>query len=142
MSPAPASPPASNIQAVRVHSVEVLDRLSRTAAASDLPPPPDVLDLCRRKLQENRYTVLVAGEAKRGKSTFVNAVLGRDLLPTDVDVATSQVFRIRQAEAEGYRVRFEDGSAQEIGATDLPRFGSQVLADAGALPRLDQIIRW
>jgi adenosyl cobinamide kinase/adenosyl cobinamide phosphate guanylyltransferase len=39
--------------------------------------------------------VPVVGEAKGGKSTFANAPIGRDLLPTDVDVATSQVFGIR-----------------------------------------------
>ena len=86
--------------------------------------------------------MLVAGEAKRGKTTFINALIGRDLLPTDVDIATCQVFRIQQAELEGYRVRFEDDSAQEIGSTDLARFGSQTLADAGQAPRLDQIIRY
>src|SRR5919107_5613708 len=50
---------------------------------------------------------LVVGEAKRGKSTFVNALIGRDILPTDVRVATSQVFDVRPADREAYHLRFE-----------------------------------
>ena len=92
--------------------------------------------------EDNTYQVLVVGEAKRGKSTFVNALIGRDILPTDVDIATSQVFRVCPAEGEAYRLRFEDDSQQEITAADLPRYGSQVVADTEGVPRLDQIIRW
>jgi GTPase SAR1 family protein len=84
----------------------------------------------------------VVGEAKRGKSCFINALIGRAILPTDVDIATSQVFLISKADQEAYRLRFEDDSTQDIAATDLPRFGSQVLADVAGTPRLDQLIRW
>jgi hypothetical protein len=41
---------------------------------------------------------------------------------------------------EAYRVRFEDGSAREITYEDLSRYGSETMA--GALPTLDQAIRW
>src|SRR4051812_11252604 len=95
---------------VRDGTLDLLGRLTDAASEYDLPQPPDALESYRRKLQENRYTVLGGGEAKGGKSTFVNALLGRDLLPTDVAIATCQVFCIRQAAAEGYRVRFEDDS--------------------------------
>ena len=86
--------------------------------------------------------MLVVGEARRGKSTFVNALIGCNLLPTDVDIATSQVFRICPAQRETCRLRFEDGSQEAINAADLPRYGSQVIADVEGVPRLDQLIRW
>jgi GTPase SAR1 family protein len=93
-------------------------------------------------LVENFYRLLVVGEVKRGKSSFINALIGQDLLPTDVDVATSQVFCVNRAEKEAYRLRFEDGSAKDIKRAELPRYGSQVVADVEGTPRLDQIIRW
>jgi septin family protein len=37
-----------------------------------------------KKLVENRFNVVVFGEFKRGKTTFVNALLGADILPTAV----------------------------------------------------------
>ena len=129
-------------EAVRNRTLSALRALTERARAIELPEPSEGLAQCGKKLEENIYQVLVVGEAKRGKSTFVNALIGRDLLPTDVDVATSQVFRVCAAEQEAYRLRFEDGSQMAITAADLPRYGSQVLADVEGVPRLDQIIRW
>jgi GTPase SAR1 family protein len=129
------------IETLRQETLAVLTEISQRAVAFELPPDEGLAHYYQQ-LQGNQYTVLVVGEAKRGKSSFVNALLGRALLPTDVDVATSQVFRVSKSEREGYRLRFADGSAQPISAADLPKYGSQVLADAGELPRLDQIINW
>jgi GTP-binding protein EngB required for normal cell division len=129
-------------EAVRRKTLETLKLLAEKDKAFGLPEPPPGLEQHCRKLEENTYQVLVVGEAKRGKSTFVNALIGRDILPTDVDIATSQVFRVCPAEREAYRLRFEDDSQQAITAADLPRYGSQVVADVQGVPRLDQLIRW
>ncbi len=129
-------------EAVRRQTLTILKSLRERGKAFGLPEPPAGLEQYQRKLEDNTFQVLVVGEAKRGKSTFVNALIGRDILPTDVDIATSQVFRICPADREAYRIRFEDDSQQTITAADLPRFGSQVMADAVGVPRLDQIIRW
>lgn len=135
----------NRIEAVRQGTIAVLEGLAEKANTFQLPAPPTILEDYCGKLKANNYQVLVVGEAKRGKSTFVNALIGRDgreILPTDVDVATCQVFRIRRAANEAYRIRFEDESQQEITLTDLPRYGSQTLADVRGLPKLNQIIRW
>ncbi|MGI8643395.1 MAG: dynamin family protein [Thermomicrobiales bacterium] len=87
-------------EAIRRETIALLDQLSTLAAGYDLPDPPLALTELRRKLVDDRYTVLVAGEAKRGKSSFVNAMIGRRVSPVDVQVATSQVFRIQRSEPE------------------------------------------
>lgn len=43
-------------------------------------------------------TILVCGEFKRGKSTFVNALIGRKVCPTDTDICTSTVTCIKYGE--------------------------------------------
>ena len=133
---------AGQIEGIRQQTVAILDELIARADQFDLADPPPALNHYRDKLRENSYKVLVVGEAKRGKSTFVNALIGRDILPTDVDVATSQVFNIRPSEREAYRVRYEDGSVQEITAEDLPRYGSRATQEAGVVPALEEIVRW
>ncbi|MDQ3508911.1 MAG: dynamin family protein [Actinomycetota bacterium] len=120
----------------------VLDEIISKATEFELAAPPPALIRCRDKLRENSYKVLVVGEAKRGKSTFVNALVGRDILPTDVDVATSQVFSIRPSSHESCRLRFEDGSAREIPVADVSKYGSQVMVDAGVVPAPEELIRW
>jgi GTPase SAR1 family protein len=133
---------ASRAESICEKTLAVLTALVEDGRAALLPEPPAALEQSRRKLADNTYQVLVVGEAKRGKSTLVNALIGRSLLPTDVDIATSQVFRICPAAAEAYRLRFEDDSERAIAAADLPRFGSQVVADRDGMPRLDETIRW
>ena len=132
----------AQIDGLRAQTLGLLERLADLALRFEFPSPPEALVLYRQKLQDNHYRVLVVGEAKRGKSCFINALIGRAILPTDVDIATSQVFLISKADQEAYRLRFEDDSTQDIAVTDLPRFGSQVLADVAGTPRLDQLIRW
>src|SRR5215211_7359099 len=127
---------------IRNESISILDGLTRKSREFELPKPPKEFERYRQRLVENTYKVLVVGEAKRGKSSFINALIGEDILPTNVRVTTSQVFDVRLAEREAYRLRFEDNSRREITRDDLPRYGSQVLEDAGERPELDQVIRW
>lgn len=136
------TPSREQIELIRYQTIALLYRLADKADEFELPKPPAGLAKCRNKLEQNRYQVLVVGEAKRGKSTFVNALIGQDLLPTDVDIATSQLFHVTHAEEEAYRLRFEDGSTQEITRDELSRYGSQVVANLAGRPHFDQIIRW
>ena len=53
-----------------------LEDLSRLADLVEADQRPAVVELIRR-LADNRFRILVVGEAKRGKSTLVNALLGR-----------------------------------------------------------------
>jgi hypothetical protein len=43
-------------------------------------------------------TVVVVGETNRGKSAFVNALVGADVTPTDTDVSTNAFIIVRHAE--------------------------------------------
>jgi GTPase Era involved in 16S rRNA processing len=134
--------PADSGRALRQRVLEVVASIEERARELELPDPPEEFQRARERLASDSYQVLVLGEVKRGKSTLVNALLGCDLLPTDVGVATSQVFRITHAERQAYQVRFEDGTGLAVQAADLPLYGSQVVAGTDQAPRLDQIIRW
>ena len=51
-------------------------------------------------LRASATTILVCGEFKRGKSTFINALIGRNVCPTDVDICTSVVSIIKYGAKE------------------------------------------
>jgi GTP-binding protein EngB required for normal cell division len=55
--------------------------------------------------------------------------MGDEVLPTNTQVATSQVFRIINSNTEEYSLVFTDGQRQRISRKDLSRYGSQVDAD-------------
>lgn len=47
------------------------------------------------ELKNAPTAILVCGEFKRGKSTFINALIGRNVCPTDTDICTSVVSIIK-----------------------------------------------
>ncbi len=113
------------IEGIRRQSVAVLDDLIARAGGFELADPPAALGRYRQKLRENAYKVLVVGEAKRGKSTFVNALIGRDILPTDVDVATSQVFNIHPSEREAFSYRYSSSGSSGLAHGARPWLGGE-----------------
>jgi hypothetical protein len=85
-----------------------LDELSALAGADDRA----VLAGLRGRLGEQRLRVLVAGEAKRGKSTLVNALLGRAVVPVGVTPLTALATTIRYGADEGLTAVFRDGRTE------------------------------
>jgi hypothetical protein len=74
----------------------------------------------RDRLDEARLRVLVAGEAKRGKSTLINALLGRAVLPTGVTPLTAVATTVRYGDDPHVEVRFADGHAEKQPTSALP----------------------
>lgn len=92
------------------------------------------------RLENELYDVVVCGEVKKGKSSFINAIIGDDLLPVNIDVATSQVFRIVNDTQMRYELVFINGSRKEISRDDLTKYGSQIAANEEGLPQFDVAI--
>jgi len=74
----------------------------------------------RDRLAAARLRVLVAGEAKRGKSTLINALLGREVLPAGVTPVTAVATTVRYGAAPRAEVRFADGHDEEHPLGALP----------------------
>ncbi len=72
------------------------------------------------RLDAARLRVLVAGEAKRGKSTLINALLGRDVLPSGVTPLTAVATTVRFGREPRAEVLFLDGHEQKYPLTALP----------------------
>lgn len=83
-------------------------------------------DAALRVLNNPEYEVVVCGEVKKGKSSLLNAIIGKELLPVDSNIATSQVFHITNCDAESFEIVFTDGSRMPISQEQLHRYGSQV----------------
>ncbi len=72
----------------------------------------DQVAAIRDRLTSARLRVLVAGEAKRGKSTLVNAFLGQPVLPVGVTPLTAVATTVRYGDSPLAEVRFADGHAE------------------------------
>ena len=74
----------------------------------------------QERLDAARLRVLVAGEAKRGKSTLINALLGRDVLPSGVTPLTAVATTVRFGSEPRAEVLFLDGHEEKHPLTVLP----------------------
>src|SRR6202035_5218087 len=74
----------------------------------------------RERLAAARLRVLVAGEAKRGKSTLVNALLGRAVLPAGVTPLTAVATTVRYGDDPHAQVRFANGHEEKQPLSALP----------------------
>jgi len=100
----------------------VLDELDLLADGAD----HDALMALRDRIDSARLRVLVAGEAKRGKSTLVNALLGREVLPVGVVPLTAVPTTVTMTSAaECMEVEFTDGRRVRFPLAALPDFGTE-----------------
>jgi hypothetical protein len=79
------------------------------------------------RLREGRLRVLIAGEAKRGKSTVANALVGSPVLPAGVTPLTAIATALVYGVGEHVTVAFEDGTAERRPLGDLPGLATFVL---------------
>ena len=64
--------------------------------------------------EKNPFQIVVTGRQNAGKSTFINALLGRSLLPTSIGVETYGLFSVRNAgeEPESVTLKHDNGEDQ------------------------------
>ncbi len=78
------------------------------------------------------FRLVVMGEIKKGKSSFINALCGiKSIVPVHSDVATSTVFKLRHGPELKYTVFFQDKDAEgrpqklEISASEVNSYGTE-----------------
>ena len=76
----------------------------------------------RTKLEEEAFNLVVLGEFKRGKSTFINALLGKNILPTAIVPLTSVVTILRYGPELKVEVEYMDGRMEQSDLASLPAF--------------------
>lgn len=61
-----------------------------------------------QNIQQDKFMLMIVGEAKSGKSTFINAYLGEDILPMDVKQCTSSIVEIKYGKKFVLRATYAD----------------------------------
>jgi len=82
------------------------------------------IDELLHDIESDFYTVVVVGEFKRGKSTFINALIGEDLLPVDVTPTTATINILAWGKDRSLMVYKKNGQVEEMPLTrqSLARF--------------------
>ena len=84
------------------------------AFASETDVSPGRIKGVREQLQEGELSVAVVGEINRGKSTFLNALLGEMVFPSRTMVCTAGVTVLDHGEVPRAEVVYKDGTSENI----------------------------
>lgn len=105
------------------------EQILAVEAAVRKEPVDEVLSKKITFWKTGMFRIVVMGEIKKGKSSFVNALLGvENLVPVCDDVATSTVYKICYGTKREYRVFFTKESGkpvQTIPAEEVVAYGTE-----------------
>jgi len=117
-----ASSPGGPPDIDRAVWLERLDELLLLADGLLTDTPCRHLDAARTRVAGERLNLVVLGEFKRGKSTLINALLGRDILPTGVVPLTSVVTTVGAGQRDRLSILFGDGRQEERPLAELAEY--------------------
>lgn len=63
-----------------------------------------------KNTRRSKFVLMIAGEAKSGKSSFINAFLGKEILPTSVRQCTNSIIKIKYGEKLSLILKHMNGS--------------------------------
>jgi replication fork clamp-binding protein CrfC len=94
------------------------------------------LNVASKNLRSGVFRLLVLGDMKRGKSTFLNALIGENILPSDVNPCTAVLTVLRYGPQKQVTVHFNDGRSPE--QLDFQEFKSKYTIDPAEAKQLEQ----
>lgn len=91
----------------------------------------------KEAVSTRKYRIAVVGEFKKGKSSLINALVGSNLLPTNVLPTTAVVNRIVFGESRQITVCYKNGTLEKKTVEDLEHYATKL--DAAKEERAAQI---
>ncbi|NWG03762.1 MAG: dynamin family protein, partial [Syntrophaceae bacterium] len=84
------------------------------------------MEVCRNLLaQDRRIDVAILGQFKAGKSSFLNSLIGKPILPVGVTPVTTTITRLQYGKKEKAIIRFFDGQEAEADVASVGEFTSE-----------------
>lgn len=74
------------------------------------------------RIETDTFSVAIVGEFKRGKSTFINALLGQDILPANVLPCSATLNRVTYGVKPFAQVVYKDGHQEKISIDKLAEY--------------------
>lgn len=94
------------------------------------------LNIASKNLRQGVFRLLVLGDMKRGKSTFVNALIGDNLLPSDVNPCTGVLTVLRYGPLKKVTIYFKNNKRPE--QLGFQEFKQQYTIDPDEAKRLEK----
>lgn len=108
----------------------------------NFPKTSENFSLTRELLEKGEFNLAVCGKVKNGKSSLINALIGKELLPVCTDVATSRVFKISHSKEEKFYVVYGNENRKEISKEELATYGSQAVINKEGEAEIENTISY
>ena len=94
-----------------------------------------LIDIALERLKERRFSIAIVGEFKRGKSTFINALLGKEILPADILPCSATLNRVRYGMQPSVEIIFKgengaDGRVETIAIDELQNYVTKLTPES------------
>jgi GTPase SAR1 family protein len=110
---------AAGVARTRDEIIAILTALEKIAVQQEAQTTRQGIAVLLRKLRQNRFYLTVVGQFKRGKTSFLNALLGADVLPVAILPLTSIVTILQYGDRPYAEVVFQSGTRELIGLDTL-----------------------
>lgn len=90
----------------------------------------ELIDEVLKRTQANYFTVAVVGEFKRGKSTFINALLDKEILPSDILPCSATLNRVKYGLTPSVTVTFKDGHEEQVAVEQLTNYVTKLTEES------------
>jgi len=103
------------------HKSEILAIIENieSLAKEEQEPVDNLLSMAREQLITNCFNLVILGQFKRGKTTLINSLIGKEILPSSVVPLTSMVTILRFGEELRCNIFMEDGSEKNVRIEEL-----------------------
>jgi GTPase len=106
-----------------------LRKLREYSQTLDLKGNVDSIDSVIKRLEEDSFSVAIIGEFNRGKSTLINALLGKPILPMDVLPTTATLNKITYSITPFVKITYKDGRTEEVEVEKLSEYVTKLTKD-------------
>ena len=93
------------------------------------------LDEVIKRLSEDTFNVAIVGEFKRGKSTLINALLEKSILPSDVMPTTATLNKVTYGITPFARIEYLDGHTEDIPVEELENYVTKLTPESEEIAR-------
>ncbi len=107
-----------------------LNQLKEYSKILNLKGNEESIEETLAKVANDSFDVAIIGEFKRGKSTLINAILGQEILPSDVLPTTATLNRVTYGIKPGVQVIYKDGTTEEVEIDKLNDYVTKLSAES------------
>jgi GTPase SAR1 family protein len=104
-----------------------INKIKDKLMASKFSPSVELRTILNKQIKRVVYPIEIAivGQFSSGKSTFLNALLSKDILPTGITPVTSKVIYINYGESHKLRVTYKSGAHEYHPIENISLFSDQ-----------------